>query len=50
MGIERPRMDINMKYLEKKTIGEAICQKLRNKDVYKTDMHKVYNLIVGHKN
>ena len=39
-----------MTYLKKKNINEAIRQKLRNKDVYKSDMHKIYNLIVGQKN
>ena len=43
-------MDMEMTYLENKTIDEAVCQKLRKKDVYKTYMHKIYNLIVGHKN
>ena len=35
-----------MNYLYKKNINEAIHQKLRNKDVYESDMHKIYNLIV----
>ena len=39
-----------MTYLEKKNIDEAILQKLRKKDVYKSDMHKIYNLIVGQTN
>ena len=39
-----------MTYLEKKNIDEAIRQKLRKKDVYESDMHKIYNLIVGQTN
>ena len=36
-----------MTYLEKKNINETIHQKLRKKDVYESDMHKIYNIIVG---
>ena len=36
-----------MTYLEIKNIDKAIHQKLRNKDVYETDMHKIFNIIVG---
>ena len=39
-----------MTYLEENNIDEAIFQNLRNKDVYKSDMHKIYNLIVGQTN
>ena len=39
-----------MTYLEKKNIYEAIRQKLRKKDVYESDMHNIYNLIVGQTN
>ena len=46
LGTERPKTDGKMTYLEKKNIDEAIRQKLRKKDVYKSDMHKIYNLIV----
>ena len=45
-GVEQPKMDVDMNYLKKKSIGEAISQKLGKKDVYKTYMHKIYNLIV----
>ena len=45
-GTERPKIDGEMTYLEKNNINEAIRQKLRNKDFYKSDMHKIYNLIV----
>ena len=39
-----------MNYLEKKNTDEAICQKLRKKYVYETDIHKIYNIIVGQTN
>ena len=32
-GIGRPKIDVDMTYLENKSIGEAIRQKLRKKDV-----------------
>ena len=50
MVIERQKTDGEMAYLEKKNVDEAIHQKLRKKDVYKSDMHKIYNLIVGQTN
>ena len=40
-GVERPKTDGEINYLEKKNIGEAICQKLRKKYVYETNMHKI---------
>ena len=43
----RPKIDAQMSYLEKNYIDEAIHQNLRKKDVYESDMHKIYNLIVG---
>ena len=43
---ERPKEDSEMTYLDKKNINEATHQKLRNKDVYESDMHNLYNLIV----
>ena len=49
MGAELSKMDAEITYLEKNNIDKAIRQKLRKKDVYKTDMHKKYNLIVGQK-
>ena len=49
-GTERPKTDGEMTYLKKKNINEAIRQKLRKKDVYESDMHKIYNLIVGQTN
>ena len=50
LGTERPKTDGDMTYLEKKNIDEAILQNLRKKDVYESDMHKIYNLIVGQTN
>ena len=47
LGTKRPKTDEAMTYLEKNNIDEAIRQKLRNKDVYESDTHKIYNLIVG---
>ena len=41
---------MDMTYTKNKTIGEAIHQKPRNNDVYKTDMHNIYNIIVGQTN
>ena len=34
----------------KKNIAKAIHQTLRKKDVYETDMHKIYNIILGQTN
>ena len=39
-----------MTYLKKKNIDEAICQKLRKKDLYETDINKIYNLVMGQTN
>ena len=50
LGIKRPKTDGEMTYLEKNNIDEAIRQKLRKKDVYESDMNKIYNLIVGQTN
>ena len=35
-----------MTYLKKKNTDEAIRKNLRKKDFYKSDMHKIFNLIV----
>ena len=35
-----------MNYLDKNNINETTHQKLRNKDVYESDIHKIYNPIV----
>ena len=50
LGVVRPKTDEDMTYLKKKNTDEASCQKLRKKDVYKSDMHKIYNLIAGKTN
>ena len=50
LGTELPKTYGEMTYLEKKNINEAIRQKLRKKDVYESDMHKIYNLVVGQTN
>ena len=39
-----------MTYIENNNINDAIRQNLRNKDVYQSDMHKIYNLILGQTN
>ena len=44
------KMDVEMTYFKKNNIDEAIHQKLRKKDVYKTEMHKIYNIILAQKN
>ena len=46
-GIERMKTYAEMTYIYKKISDEVICQNLKKKDVYKSDMHKIYNLIVG---
>ena len=50
MGVKHPNMDAEMTYLENNNIDKAIHKKLREKYVYKTDMHKIYNIILGQKN
>ena len=42
---KRPKTDGEMTYLEKNNIDEAIRQKLRKKDVYESDMHKIVYLV-----
>ena len=49
-GIEHPKTDAEMTYLKNKNIDKAIRHKMKKKYVYKTDMHKIYNLILGHTN
>ena len=49
-GIGKHKIDVEITYLENKNINEYIRQKLRKKDVYKSDMHKIYNIIVGKTN
>ena len=36
-----------MKLPKKNNIDKSILQKLRKKDFYETEIHKIYNLIVG---
>ena len=50
MGTELPKTEAKMTHLEKKNTNKAILQKMRKKYVYKTDMHNIYNLIVGQNN
>ena len=45
-----PKTDGEMTYHKRKNIDEAIRQKLRNKDVYESEMHKICNIIVGQTN
>ena len=46
LGTERPKTDGETTYLKKENTDEAIRQKMRKKDVYESDMHKIYDLIV----
>ena len=39
-----------MTHLKNNNIDKAIRHKLRKKDVYETDMHKIYNIILGRTN
>ena len=50
LGIENPKIDEEMTYLDKNNIDEAIRQNLGKKDFYKSDVHKIYNLILGQTN
>ena len=50
LGTELPKTDAEMTYLNKNNIDEAIRQNLRKKDFYESDMHKIYNPIVGQTN
>ena len=49
-GIESTKIDAEMTYLEKKNIDESMQQNLMKKDVYKSDMHNIYNIILGQTN
>ena len=46
LSTELPKTDGEMTSIEKISIDEAIRQNLRKKDVYKSDMHNIYNIIV----
>ena len=50
LGIERQKTFEEMTYIENIYIDKVIRQKLRKKDVYESDMRKIYNLIVGRSN
>ena len=50
LDTEHPKIDAEMTYIKKNNIYEAIHQNLRKKDVYKSEMHKIYNLFVGQTN
>ena len=49
-SVKRPTTDADMNYLENKNIDEVTRQKLRKKDVYENEMHKIYNILVYQKN
>ena len=46
LGTKHQQTDAEMTYLEKRNINEAIRQKLGKKNVYESDTHKIYNLIL----
>ena len=50
MGADYPKTETEVTYPKKNNIDEAIHQKLSKKDVYKTDMNKIYNIILGQTN
>ena len=47
LGTKRSKTDGEMTYLEKRNIDEAIRKDLKKKDIYESDMQKIYNLIAG---
>ena len=50
LGDERPKTDGEINYLERDNIDEAIQQNMRKKDFCESDMHNIYNIIVGQTN
>ena len=50
LGTERPKIDAERTYLEKIIPMKQSKKNLRNKDVYESYMHKIYNLIVSQTN
>ena len=46
LGIEQPKIDSEITYLDKNNIDESIQKNLSKKDVYESDTHKIYNLIL----
>ena len=49
-GIDNTKTYVGTTYLKKKNIDKAISHKLSKRYVYKTDTHKIYNVILGQKN
>ena len=49
LGIDHPKTVAEITYLEK-NIDEEIRQNMMKKDIYESDMHKIYNIIVGQTN
>ena len=47
---KRPKTDVETTYLKNNNIDEAIRQKFKKRDLYETNMHNIYNLIVGQTN
>ena len=50
LGIKRPKMDGKIAYLKINNNDKSTLQNMRKRDVYESDMHKIYNLIVGQTN
>ena len=50
LSTKSPKTNDEITYLEKENIDEATRKNMRKNYVYKTDMHKIYNLIVGQTN
>ena len=46
-GAKRLKTDREMTYPKNKDIDETIHHKPKKEDVYETDTHKTYNIIVG---
>ena len=46
-GVESPKMVRETNYLKMNNIDKDIHKELRKKDVYETDRHNIYNLIVS---
>ena len=49
-GADCLQKESEMTYIKKKNINDAIHQNFRKRNVLKTNMHKIYNLIMGYKN
>ena len=48
-GTKCPKTEAEITYLNNNNIDEAIFQKLKKKAMYETEIHKIYNIVVGHK-